>query len=61
MFPGWCLKFFRGDEAAGGNLMVCVFGLFIPPPAASLNQTGNVTRADEQEEKMSHLNLRICL
>lgn len=33
--------------------MVCVFGLFIPPPAASVTQTGNITRADEQEEKIS--------
>lgn len=39
--------------------MVFVFGLFIPPPAALLNQTGNVPRADEQEEKLSRLNLRI--
>lgn len=28
----------------GWDLMVCVFGLFIPPPAASVTQTGNITR-----------------
>lgn len=62
VFPGCCLKFFLffvyfssvATKPEGPNLMVCVFGLFIPPPAARLNQAGHGTGADEQEGKMSH-------
>lgn len=50
---------FHGELAVGGNLMVCVFGLFIPSAAAPLNHAGSVTREDEQEENMSLLNPRI--